>query len=140
MLLESNKSLCEIRAKIIVSKDRGTSRKHILNNNNRKKVRQYQLDGNIIKNEKSCDFLVLNDDDKKAFFIELKGCNINEAIPQFEGAVKKLEAELNGYIYSFRVISSKNNTHNLNNSRFLKFKRKYNDILTRTNEFSEKID
>lgn len=140
MLLEPNKSSCEIKAKIVVSKDRGTSRKHIATNSTRKKVRHYQLDGNIIKNEKSCDFLVINDDDKKAFFIELKGCNVDEAIPQFEGAVKKLEVELNNYNFSFRIISSKNNTHKINDSKFLKFKKRYRDILIRTNEFSEKID
>ena len=89
MLLDPQKSKCKKNDKIIVSKDLNTDRKHVAENLKQNNVRQYQLDGVIIKNQKTCDYLVLNDDSKKAFFIELKGRNVSEAISQFEGAILK---------------------------------------------------
>ena len=142
MLLNPNESLCENRAKIIVSKDKYTNRKHISNNLKGNNVRQYQLDGIIIKNEKSCDYLVLNDDSKKAFFIELKGSNVSEAIPQFEGAIKKLSSELLNYSFKFRIISSKCKTHEIMDSKITTFKKKYGSgaLIIKTQEYKENIE
>lgn len=142
MLLNPNKSLCEIKAKTIVSKDKYTNRKHISDNSKRNNVRQYHLDGVIIKNEKSCDYLVLNDDSKKAFFIELKGSNVSEAIPQFEGAIKKLKSELLNYSLKFRIISSKCKTHEIRDSKITTFKKKYGSgaLIIKTQEYKENIE
>lgn len=140
MLLDPKKSICNKNDKIIISKDSKTKRKHIAKNLKINNVRQYQLDGNIIKNAKSCDYLVLNDDCKKAFFIELKGRNVSEAVPQLEGAVLKTSSELSGYSFKFRIISSKSNTHEINDSKILKFKKKYKDVKIKTNELTESIE
>ncbi len=142
MLLLEARSRCSANQINIVSKDSGSSCKHIATNNSRKKVRQYKLDGEIIINEKTCDYLVLNDEDKKAFFIELKGCNITEAFPQFEGAVSKLKNELSGYSYNFRIIATRVGPHTLSDSNCLRFKRKYgaNRLVIKVKEYNEKID
>ncbi len=139
MLLTPNKSKCKIDAKTIVSKDTNSDRKHIAENINLNNVRQYQLDGDIIKYEKSCDFLVLNDDSKNAFFIELKGRNVSEAISQFEGAMLKIKSELSGYSLKFRIITSKSNTHEINGSKVIGFKKKYKTLIIKTKELKEKI-
>lgn len=142
MLLIPNESLCENKAKIIVSKDKYTNRRHISNNLKENNVRQYQLDGVVIKNEKSCDYLVLNDDNKKAFFIELKGSNVSEAIPQFEGAIKKLSSELLNYSFKFRIISSKSKSHEIRDSKIISFKKKYGNgaLIIKTQEYKENIE
>lgn len=51
MILPSDKSLCSTNQKIIVSRDKGTSRKHqAINPAQQYVVRQYKLDGEIVKN------------------------------------------------------------------------------------------
>ena len=50
----------DIPKKVYVSAEKG--RKHIANNPaGQCEVRQYRLDGNIVKNMMCCDFLLLND-------------------------------------------------------------------------------
>lgn len=57
-LLDQHASLCEKNQKIIISRDKGTSSKEHRadNSEHRYDVRQYQLDGVVVKNEKCCDF------------------------------------------------------------------------------------
>ncbi len=103
MLLTQDKSLCESRQKIIVSRDAGTQRKHRANNPQQKyNVRHYKLDGNIISQRTCCDFLLINDSLKNAYFIELKGGNIDEAVPQLEAGYQLFRSELTGYKFYFR--------------------------------------
>lgn len=132
MLLLEEKSQCEKQQKIIVSKDNRTPREHRALNPERYFVRQYKLDGNLIKNQKCCDFLVLNDSLKNAYFIELKGCNIDEAIPQLQGGLEKCRTELREYTIYFRIVVSKVCTHNLQKNTFRKFKDKYGNYLKYT--------
>ena len=70
MQLTTEKSLCEEKQKLIVSKDKGTSREHrAKNESGRYNVRHYKLDGDIVKQQKCCDYLLLNDTRKNAYFI-----------------------------------------------------------------------
>lgn len=82
----------------------------------------------------------MNDDTKKAFFIELKGRNITEAIPQFEGAVAKLKSEISDYSLFFRIIASKSKTHEIRDSKVLKFKKKYKELIIKNIELVESIE
>ena len=68
-LLDQHDSLCEKNQKVIVSRDKGTSSKEHRadNSEHRYDVRQYQLDGVVVKNEKCCDFLLLNDSLRRAY-------------------------------------------------------------------------
>ena len=132
MLLTSDRSQCEIQQKIIVSKDKYTSRVHRALNSERYCVRQYKLDGDLVKNEKCCDFLLLNDSLKNAYFIELKGGNIDEAVPQLQGGLKNCKAELSDYTLYFRIVVSKARTHNLQKNVFRKFKEQYGSQLKYT--------
>lgn len=125
MLLTDDKSKCGEYQKIIVSRDTGNKREHrAINSNGKHKVRQYKLDGDIVKQRKSCDFLVLNDSVKKAYYIELKGENIDEAIPQLESAVQICSQELRQYDVFYRIVCSKIRTHKINSNKFRKFQAK----------------
>lgn len=81
MLLNPEKSLCEKNQAIVVSRDKGNSREHrAINPQKSFDLRKYQLDGDLIKQTKCCDFLLINDTRKKAYLIELKGGNVDEAV------------------------------------------------------------
>lgn len=140
MLLTSEKSLCDIHQKIIVSQDKGSQRKHKGNNTSGFNVRHYKLDGDLIRQQKCCDFLVLNDSLKKAYFIELKGRHINDAVPQLENGMRLCESELQGYTFYYRIVSSKTRTHDVQGNTFRKFKEKCGGRLKcKTNYIEENI-
>jgi len=100
------RSRCKKRAPIIVSKEKGME--HIAKNENSCEVRHYKVDGELITSSETvkCDFLVLNDTVRTAYFIELKrGGQIGKAINQIEMTIGLLRNELPGYIHHCRVIS-----------------------------------
>lgn len=73
-------SLCELRQRIIVSRDEGQAREHRAQNVDGCRVSHYKIDGTVIRDaSKRCDFLLMNDDLSDAYLIELKGTNIEDA-------------------------------------------------------------
>ncbi len=90
-------NLCtDDRQKTIVSRDKRSDCRHIAQNIIRQNklrsgVRQYKIDGNIIKAGNKCDYLVLNDDLKTAYLIELKGNKIHDAIKQLEDTLQMMK-------------------------------------------------
>ena len=73
-------------------------------NEERKKVSNYHIDGCLIKDGMRCDFLFLVEDDKNAFFIELKGSELKKAIQQIDHSINPIICHLAGYRVSARVI------------------------------------
>lgn len=133
-------SRCTERQITIVSRDKGNPRMHKAYNRETEPyyVRHYKLDGELVKQEKCCDFLLLNDSLKVAYLIELKGRNIGDAIPQLENAKKICQSELKGYTFLYRIVCSKVNTHDIHMSKFRKFKDKYGSkLLYKTNLIKE---
>lgn len=121
-LLDKQASLCEDRQKIIISKDKRSAVSHRADNRrHRYHVRQYQLDGNIVKNRKCCDFLLLNDCCQDAYLIELKGRNISDAIPQLQAGEQILKEELKDYRFYYRIVCSKVKQQERNKNTFRKF-------------------
>ena len=57
--------------------------------------------------QKKCDYLVLNDDKRTAYFIELKGSDITGAIEQIEQTVEKLKRDLLDYDKRLRIVYSR---------------------------------
>lgn len=130
MQLTADRSLCEPNQKEIVSKDRRESRKHVAYNLEQAyQVRHYRLDGEIVQQAKCCDYLLINDTLKNAYFIELKGGNVDEAVPQLEQGYVKFRSELAGYRYYFRIVSSRVRTHDIKKTSFRKFKDKWGSHL-----------
>lgn len=124
MLLGRERSICGERQKIIVSEENGRSHR-ALNQKHSYFVRQYRLDGDIVKHEKCCDFLVLNDSQKRAFFIELKGTSIKDAAQQLESAVIRFKNEIPSYKILLRIVGKNMRTHQLENTEIRKLKDKY---------------
>ena len=121
MPLKGHQSICEPRQKIIVSKDKRESRRHIANNVNNNLVSHYQIDGVVIISEKKCDFLLINEESMIAYLIELKGKNISDAIDQLENTERVLKSELSIYKLKYRIITNGTSTHNLTSLKYKKF-------------------
>ena len=121
--LSASKSRCEERAPIIVSEEE--RKKHTANNVDKCVVRHYKIDGDVIPGSHTakCDFLVLNDESKQAYFIELKGSDVIHAIDQVEETVSLLKSELCGYILHGRVVCKRVPKHD--NSKVTERKLKY---------------
>ena len=88
-MLEKYRSLCQERQKIIVSKDSGVGNpsQHRALNEGQDRVR-----------------LVLNDDKKRAYFIELKGRHIERAKAQIENAERLLAGDVEDYARFYRIV------------------------------------
>lgn len=141
MMLENAKSLCEERQKIIISKDVKSRCEHRAHNSKQKLVRHYQIDGGVItdKTVQKCDFLLLNDDDKVAYLIELKGTHILNAVKQIQQTEQHLKEDLKGYKLKYRIVY-KANTHALRDSEYTKFCRaRKNQVKASTNMIEEEI-
>lgn len=123
-ILSGHQSLCDKRQKRIVSKEKRSS--HTAVNENRQLVRQYLLDGDLIKDKHviKCDYLVLNDEKKTAYFIELKGSKVVHAIEQIEETAKRLRPCLQGYQFYYRIVFSGSGTHSVNKAAYLRWKLK----------------
>lgn len=126
-LLSKAASLCESHQKIIVSEEK--NRKHTAKNLDLSLVRHYKIDGDVITDISilKCDYLVLNDSKKTAYFIELKSSGkFNEARQQIHSTIEKLRQELPGYIYHGRIIAkSVSSTQKLYATKEITHRRKY---------------
>ena len=91
MLLSPDASLCEKNQAVVVSRDKGKVEHRAINPQGQFDLRHYQLDGALIKQTKCCDYLLINDSRRKAYFIEVKGGNIDEAIKQLEAEEHKVQ-------------------------------------------------
>lgn len=123
--LERKKVHAKGKHKCFVSQENGC--KHIGNNSGRDEVRQFKVDGDIFpKGEKPnrCDWLLLNDDKKKAYFIELKGSNIEYAISQIEESVKRLQPSIPSYKIYRRLIY-RTGTHKIQGNGVVRWKSKH---------------
>ena len=117
MLLEPSLSRCDKNQKIVISSENKKIHKAI-NPDGKFDVRQYRLDGELIKNKRSCDYLVLNDTTKKAYYIELKGRDISKAVTQLKDAETICKSETAGYISYFRIVASKTRTAELKSPQY----------------------
>lgn len=118
MRLDGYKSRCTEKQTIIVSKDKGASSEHRAHNRSSSDVRHYKLDGDIIKNQTCCDFLLLNDTKRDAYFIELKGRDITKGVKQLEAGYYLFARDLVNYTIYYRLIYTKARTHSVEGNVF----------------------
>lgn len=131
--------MCAEKQKEIVSKEHGREHR-ALNKKYGYSVRQYHLDGDLIQHVKCCDYLVLNDTKKDAYFIELKGRNVSEAVEQLEAGKAKVIEELAGYSIYYRIIGSKMRTHELDSPKMKRLKEKYKGkLIYRSIRYEEEL-
>ena len=112
--------------RIIVSRDSGSSRKHLGNNNGCCTIMRYRVDGVIIRQQTACDFIVTNEGTSTAYLIELKGNKIADAAVQLMATADNLKRELGLYgTLKFRIVASRCKTHQLEDAAVKKLRRRY---------------
>lgn len=111
-----------------VSQDkRNRDCKHI-GKNSGSYVRQYLVDGAVFPEgttPKRCDFLLLNDTKKTAYYIEFKGSNIVEATKQIDCTVELLQASHSGYTVYRRIIYRTGRSHEVKDARVVRWQTKH---------------
>ncbi|GGA17958.1 hypothetical protein GCM10008018_72530 [Paenibacillus marchantiophytorum] len=108
----------------IVLKDRGAKSQYRGMNNNREEFYTFQVDGCIVQQGRKCDFLLLDDKNKVARLIELKGLDYPHGASQIVETMKQLGKTLKGLGYNQflgRIASSK--SPHINDSEYIKLKR-----------------
>ena len=130
MPLSGFKSLCHPKAKIIVSKDTGGEQVHRAFNTSAYEVTHYKIDGVVIKDGRRCDYVLLNEDKRAAYFIELKGQDLGWAAQQIEATESALKTSLANYPdRKYRIVTNKCRTHNIENSSFKRYRERWGNKL-----------
>ena len=107
--------------KICVASENGKT--YTLNNKSNYKIKKVRIDKCILQQEGEhrCDFLMhaTRDKDEKAYFIELKGGALMDAVQQLYDTIVYLKKELTSCEINARIIG-KGDTPNLKNSAYYK--------------------
>lgn len=113
--------------------------RHIGNNTKRQYVRHFKVDGEIFTGtvETRCDYLLLNDDTKTAYYIELKGSDLSKAIRQIENTITLLKPSLPDYAVLRRIVYH-TGSHNVHASEVLLWKARYKAVV-KERAYSENI-
>lgn len=120
-IFAGHQSQCEKRQKNIVCAENAA--KYEAHNVNRNLVRQYHIDGDVIcSKQRKCDYLVLNDEKRQAYLVELKSSKIQHAIDQINDTEKVVKSSLPSYQFYYRIVYGGSATHNVHDSKVLKWK------------------
>lgn len=141
MPISGHTSLCKERARIITSRDKGQSQTHIAINKDISLVTHYQVDGVIIKNGNKCDFLLINEDKKTAYLIELKGSDLSWAARQLQVTEQTLSAQLAPYQpLQYRIVANKCRTNEIETAEFKKYRKCWGKrLIYKSGKYKEEI-
>ena len=120
------KEFCDTR-KTIVVKDSGNKQEYRVTNDNGKEICKIKVDGCLIKEGERCDYLILYCEDKSAFFVELKGHDLQKALSQIDSSINKLKdeiPELQEFKIYARIVLNRNPTPDINSSIEIKLKKR----------------
>ena len=116
---------------------------HVGENKGHDTVRHFQMDGGVLpkgKDPERCDYLLLNDSIRRAYFIELKGSDLTKAISQIEASVAMIAASLPDYSIYKRIIYH-TGTKAMQNSDVLKWKmRNKGHVVIKETRYEESIN
>lgn len=106
---------------------------HVGYNKNGSYVRHYHVDGEVVPKSyegERCDYLLLNDDRKRAYYIELKGSDIRKAMQQIDASVAMLQPDHPGYTVYRRIVYY-SGSHEVQSSEVLRWKAKHGPKLVK---------
>lgn len=97
---------------------------HISINGSKHLIRHFKIDGVVFTKGQAtprCDYLLLNDDLKTSYYIELKGSDLHQAIRQVENTIQMFCDSLPGYRIRRRIVYS-GHTHRTMDKEILRWK------------------
>lgn len=140
MPLQNFQSLCNKHAIQIVSRDKGNPQYHKAINKEKAYVTHYKIDGVVIKIGDRCDFLLLNEEKKIAYLIELKGSDLAEAAKQLEATEAVLRQELSAYNLQYRIVANKCKTQEIYSTSYKKYRMRWKgQLIQKTGYIEETI-
>jgi hypothetical protein len=77
---------------------------------------------------KQCDYLFLSCDTNLAFFIELKGSDLLQAIDQLDQSIDRYRHRVAGFAINARIVLSRVQTPDIRSSKRLRFEKKIKDL------------
>lgn len=137
--LQSLPSYCQPRQKIIVSEENRVQHRGI--NNDESRVRQIKVDGDMWTKGIGtirADYLLLNEDKKTSYIIELKGSDIEHALEQIKNTDTNLSEALSGFEKFWRLVY-RTSTKKMKNRDENALQRKYPNLVIRKNTLEENI-
>lgn len=84
-----------------------------------------------------CDYLLMNEEKKIAYLIELKGSDLIKASQQLETTAKVLEEELSDYTLQYRIVANKCKTQEIYSSAYRKYQIRWKGRLIQKTGFIE---
>ncbi len=109
-------------------------KKYEYKNNAGRTLIRCKVDDCVNINNGKCDYLLIDDTCRIAYFIELKGSDLNKAIDQIENTINHIANKLKNYEIRIRIILSRTNTTALESSKVKKFKMYINKLNKQNNK------
>ena len=104
-------------------------------------VAKWKIDGCVFNGETACDYLVINIDRQEAYWIELKGSDIEQAAYQILNTIRKIRIG-NIFAHHARIVASKNPNTRLRETKYREletFIRKLNGTMINKNKQLKEI-
>lgn len=126
---ENHPSCCECSQNQTINAEEN-KRKYSLQNPHRREVCKIHLDGCVTMETtgKQCDYLFLSCDTNLAFFIELKGSDLLQAIDQLDQSIDRHKKSMEGLAINARIVLSRVQTPDIRSPKRLKFEKKINNL------------
>lgn len=115
-------------------------RKIIFENQDRRHYFKVQVDGCIIKDGVRCDKMLLSQDEREEYYVELKGTDVVHAIEQLKATIMRL-GEFDGNRHSYVVCTNVAPAYNTRiQAQQLLFKKQFNsELLVRERQLTRSL-
>ncbi|MCE1247793.1 MAG: hypothetical protein LWY06_14220 [Firmicutes bacterium] len=105
----------------LVCKEKNSSYTFI--NNGKYHIVSYKVDEGLVSEGKRCDYLFGLNEPEMIYFIELKGCDLNNAALQLSETIKRFSHKISGWKLNARAVVSKVSYPGVMPSQVLRLKR-----------------
>ncbi|KAA6341228.1 hypothetical protein EZS27_010973 [termite gut metagenome] len=113
----------------VTCSDKGSSTKYIYDNQSSDYLSKYRVDGGLITdNGAKCDYLLLNFNKLKSFFIEIKGSDLIRAVEQIDRSIDVLKNSISNFSVFARIVLTRVNTTDLRDTKYLKLEKKVKSL------------
>jgi hypothetical protein len=115
--------------KSVTCSDKGSPIKYIYDNQSLDYLSKYRVDGGLIADDGAkCDYLLLNCNKLKSFFIEIKGSDLIRAVEQIDRSIDVLKNSISNFSVFARIVLTRVNTIDLRDTKYLRLEKKVKSL------------